>query len=173
VRAETVLQLLEILSNAGIDARVDGGWGVDALLGFETRLHDDLDLVVPLELGDRIREILDARGFALTADERPVRFVLSHPELGRVDCHTVTFDAEGGGVQSQPSGAIFRYPPEGFVSGVIGGRVVRCISAEIQVLCHLGYEPTEKDVHDLHALQRAFGMELPSPYADLIRERSS
>ena len=173
VKAATVLELLGILGNSRIDSWVDGGWGVDALLGRETRPHDDLDLVVALEQVDRIREVLGRRGFVVAADELPVRFVLSHPELGRVDFHTVTFDADGGGVQPQPSGTTFRYPAEGFVWGLIGDRPVRCISAEIQVLCHLGYEPKQKDVHDMGLLHRAFGTELPSRYRRLMPEGDS
>jgi SAM-dependent methyltransferase len=112
----------------------------------------------------RIREVLGARGFVLATDELPVRFVMAHPLLGRIDFHTVTFDHEGGGNQAQPNGTVFRYPPEGFTEGSIGGRPVRCISAEVQVLCHLGYEPKSKDIHDVLHLHRAFGIPLPAAY---------
>jgi hypothetical protein len=47
-------------------------------------------------------------------------------------------------VTGEPNGMTFRYPPEGFVSDRIAGRPVRCISAAVQVLCHLGYEPKER-----------------------------
>ena len=36
--------VLDILERAGIEVWVDGGWGIDALLGLETRAHRDLDL---------------------------------------------------------------------------------------------------------------------------------
>jgi len=173
MKAETVLEVLDVLGASGISAWVDGGWGVDALLGRETRQHDDLDLIVALEQVERIREALGVRGFGPAADELPVRFVLSHAQLGGVDFHTVTFDTAGGGVQPQPNGSTFRYPPEGFVWGMIGDRAVRCVSAEIQVLCHLGYEPKEKDIHDMSRLHRAFGIELPNPYRRLLREARS
>jgi lincosamide nucleotidyltransferase A/C/D/E len=168
MNAETVLGLLDLLHTSHIDAWVDGGWGVDALLGRETRPHDDLDLIVELDRFDRICEIFGRHGFRVGADERPVRFVLAHPALGRVDFHTVTFDAAGGGVQAQPGGGSFRYPPEGFVSGTIGQRPVPCISADVQVLCHLGYEPKDKDVHDVTTLHREFATALPAPYRRLV-----
>jgi lincosamide nucleotidyltransferase A/C/D/E len=84
----------------------------------------------------------------------------------------VTFDEAGGGLQPQPSGKVFRYPPEGFVRGRIGGREVACISAEVQLLCHLGYEPSAKDVHDVGALCRAFGLDVPRPYAAALDRRA-
>jgi lincosamide nucleotidyltransferase A/C/D/E len=170
VNADTVLELLDALERAGVDTWADGGWGVDALLGRQTRPHDDLDLVVALDHVVRIQEVLGSRGFTLADDQLPVRFVLSHAQLGHVDFHTVSFDTEGGGLQPQPRGKTFRYPPEGFISGSIAGCPVRCISAEVQLLCHLGYEPKEKDVHDVLALHHAFGIELPSSYRGFLEE---
>jgi lincosamide nucleotidyltransferase A/C/D/E len=164
VTAETVVGILDALDRAGIEAWVDGGWGVDALLGRQTRAHDDLDLVVGLDRVASIVQVLGSHGFRLAEDQLPVRFVLAYEELGHVDFHTVTFDADGGGLQPQPGGGTFRYPPEGFVSGRIEGRPVRCISGPVQMLCHLGYEPKQKDVDDIVALHRELAVELPSSY---------
>jgi lincosamide nucleotidyltransferase A/C/D/E len=50
------------------------------------------------------------------------------------------------------------------VLGVIGGRQVRCVDVETQVLCHLGYEPTDKDRNDMRRLREHFRIELPDPY---------
>jgi lincosamide nucleotidyltransferase A/C/D/E len=41
-----VTEILDRLAARGIEVSVDGGWGVDALLGEQTRAHDDLDLVI-------------------------------------------------------------------------------------------------------------------------------
>jgi lincosamide nucleotidyltransferase A/C/D/E len=41
-----VVRVLAALGRHGVTAWVDGGWGVDALLGEQVREHDDLDLVV-------------------------------------------------------------------------------------------------------------------------------
>jgi hypothetical protein len=49
---------------------------------------------------------------------------------------------------------------------------VRCISADVQVLCHLGYEPREKDVHDVLALHRALGTRLPRSYERFLGDVS-
>jgi lincosamide nucleotidyltransferase A/C/D/E len=162
--AERVLEILEALRSNGVTASVDGGWGVDALVGRETRRHEDLDLVVALGDVDAIQCALRPFSFSIAEDHLPVRFVMRDPNGSQLDFHTVTFDAQGGGMQPQPGGGSFRYPPEGFVAGQIAGRQVPCISAEVQVLCHLGYEPTAKDARDVLLLCRHFNLAVPSAY---------
>jgi lincosamide nucleotidyltransferase A/C/D/E len=160
-----VLDVLEGLEHAGVEAWVDGGWGVDALLREQTREHEDLDLVIALADGDPAEEALSALGFALGEDERPTRFVLAHGDGRRIDFHTVVFDEGGGGVQQLQDGRSYRYPPEGFAGeGIIDGRVVRCLMAEVQLECHLGYEPDETDRHDMRLLAEKFGLRLPRVY---------
>jgi len=161
---ESVLELLGRLRGAGVEAWIDGGWGVDALAGEQTRPHDDLDLVVRLSDAAAIREALAPLGFAEVENELPTRFVLADAVERRIDLHTVEFDESGGGVQTHQDGSAFRYPPEGFTEGGILGRPVPCISAKIQLACHLGYEPDEKDLHDVHLLHARFGLPLPVPY---------
>lgn len=45
-----------------------------------------------------------------------------------------------------------------FVTGAIGGTTVRCLPADQQVRFHQGYEPSERDRHDMAQLRRAFGI---------------
>jgi lincosamide nucleotidyltransferase A/C/D/E len=47
----------------------------------------------------------------------------------------------------------FEYPARCFVSGKIDGVTVPCLSAEQQVYFHQGYEPTDRDLHDLAMLR--------------------
>jgi CTP:molybdopterin cytidylyltransferase MocA len=162
-----VLEILAALRSHGVNASVDGGWGVDALVGRETRAHEDLDLVVALGDVDAIRSALRAFGYSIAEDHLPVRFVMRDATGSQLDLHTVSFDAQGGGVQPQPGGGSFRYPPEGFVRGRIAGESVSCISAEVQLLCHLGYEPTAKDVHDVLLLCTHLDLAVPSAYREL------
>jgi Major Facilitator Superfamily/Aminoglycoside-2''-adenylyltransferase len=44
--ASDVIELLDALEGRGIDVWLNGGWGVDALLGRQTREHDDLDITI-------------------------------------------------------------------------------------------------------------------------------
>jgi hypothetical protein len=62
----------------GIDLWLDGGWGVDALLGEQTRLHDDLDIVLEHKHVPTLRHALAGLGFRdiRRDDTRPWNFVL-------------------------------------------------------------------------------------------------
>jgi lincosamide nucleotidyltransferase A/C/D/E len=167
ITARDALSILAALARGAVPAWVDGGWGVDALLGEQTRDHEDLDLVIALSDADNACEALSALGFVLTEDERPTRFVLSDSAGRHVDFHTVAFDAEGGGVQQLQDGRSYRYPPEGFAGrGIIGDRKVPCLTPEVQLECHVGYEPTETDRHDVRLLAARFGLPLPREYRD-------
>src|SRR5687768_3289676 len=46
MRAEDVVEVIAALEQAGVKVWVDGGWGVDALLRDQTRVHDDLDVII-------------------------------------------------------------------------------------------------------------------------------
>jgi lincosamide nucleotidyltransferase A/C/D/E len=156
--------MLGVFESKGIDVWIDGGWGVDALVGSQTRPHDDLDIVVNLSDVSKIQSFLAGLSFGVVEDELPTRFVMKDPTGLQIDFHTVTFDEEGGGVQVHQDGSIFRYSPQGFSAGTILGHPVRCISAEVQMLCHVGYEPDAKDFHDVRLLHKRFGLPLPAPY---------
>lgn len=39
--ADDVLSILAVLRNADVDIWIGGGWGIDALVGEQTRLHRD------------------------------------------------------------------------------------------------------------------------------------
>jgi len=164
---EDVLRIVEHLDSAGVAAWLDGGWGVDALLGEQTRLHDDLDVVLALSDGEAACRALSDLGYLVDEDERPTRFVLRDPSDRRIDVHTVTFDDEGGGVQVLQDGTPWRYPPTGFSgTGLVAGRPVRCLTAEVQILCHLDYEPDEIDREDMTRLAVRYGLRLPPPFDD-------
>ncbi len=164
--AGDVLRIVELLGAAGVAVWLDGGWGVDALLGEETRSHDDLDLVAALVDADAACAAVGGEGFKVTVDERPTRLVAAAGER-RIDLHTVTFDSEGAGWQELQDGRRFRYPPEGFLAwGTVGGRAVRCLSPAVQIACHEGYEPDADDVADVRALCARFGLPLPEAYRE-------
>jgi lincosamide nucleotidyltransferase A/C/D/E len=158
VREQDVLDVLTVLADAGLTAWVDGGWGVDALLGSTSREHEDLDLVVRLDEIASVRSVLSAAGFTtVLRDWLPNALALADRTGRSVDLHPVTRTPDGGGDQVTLRGTRFHYPAP--VPGVIGGQPVRCVDAATQLLCHSGYEFTDKDRHDLAHLRRRFGRE--------------
>src|SRR3954468_2232104 len=94
--------VLDVLDCAP-DAIVDGGWGIDALIGRVTRVHDDLDLVVPIAHVEELIDALRPLGFIERVDEPPARIVLSTLYDQRVDLHVVT-PTERGMVQEVDGG---------------------------------------------------------------------
>ena len=159
--------MLDALVAAGVAVWVDGGWGVDALLGEQTRPHADLDVVLDIEQLADAQAALAPLGFRLTEDELPTRCVLQDDRGRQLDVHPVRFDANGSGWQAQPDAPDFEYTAAGLAGqGIIGGRPVRCLSAELQLTTHQAYEPDNNDRHDVRLLCARFGLELPAGYRE-------
>ncbi|GAA3528499.1 hypothetical protein GCM10022222_09410 [Amycolatopsis ultiminotia] len=137
--ADDVIEILVLRDSAGVRSWVDGGWGVDALIGGVGREHSDLDLVVSADDLELVRTVLADAGFSrVLRNWLPTALALADPSGREIDLHPVTSTLDGGGDQQQPEGDAFHYPPP--VAGTIMGRKVRCVDVETQVLCHLGYE---------------------------------
>ena len=88
--AAEAAHLLRALDDAGVGASIGGGWGVDALLGQQTREHSDLDIWVPATALETLFGVLVADGldriFPWPGD-RPWNFVLHDGRTRRVDLH--------------------------------------------------------------------------------------
>jgi lincosamide nucleotidyltransferase A/C/D/E len=163
VESRQVLWVLELLTAEGIVGWLDGGWGVDALLGEQTRPHADVDLVVDVAAVDRLLGKLRAEGYTALRDELPVAIALRHADGREVDLHPVALTPDGGGDQQQPGGASpWHYGPP--TTGCIDGRPVPCNNLDTQLRSHLGYRPDHNDHADMRALARRFGCPLPPPY---------
>ena len=159
--AVDAVEIFAFLTGHGIKIHVDGGWGVDALLGEQTRLHEDLDIAVEHREVPKLRALFGSRGYAevLRDDTSAWNFVLADGAGHMVDVHSYTFDAEGNHIFGCP------YPVDSFTGiGTIMGKEVACISPERIVEFHTGYEPDLNDYRDVSALCERFGLELPSEY---------
>ncbi len=162
-----VLEVLDALKVSAMETWVDGGWGIDALIGRQTRPHADLDLVVALQDVERVLAALGGLGFTVAVDERPTRLELYDGDGRKIGLHTVTFRPDGSGVQVLQDGTEFVYRAEGFAGkGRIGETEVQCLTPEVQIDCHLGYDPDEGDFNDMRLLRDHLGTELPPPYGD-------
>jgi lincosamide nucleotidyltransferase A/C/D/E len=148
-----VLGILADLREAGCSVWIAGGWGVDALVGWQTRQHRDLDLALDARNETVAIRLLERRGYRVETDWRPVRVELVAEGRGWVDVHPVVFDATGHGRQADLGGGQFDYPAEAFDFGVLGGMRVPCLSRDQQLIFHAGYQPRAIDLHDLALLE--------------------
>jgi len=118
-----VVETLDALEHEGVETCCMGGWGVDALVGEQTRKHRDLDLIVAPQHRDAALRTLAELGFKKWYEQESAddpmenRIVVRDRGMRVVDVHPV--DAEAAGFS--------------LVSGSIGGRKVKCPSAEQQI----------------------------------------
>ena len=161
--SSALVELLQFIETAGIQIWLDGGWGVDALLGVQTRPHKDVDIIVRLNDLQKLGELLHARGFAIRPGGTASNFVLVDRSGLEIDIHAITFDSTGNGVYRMANGQDWIYPAARFEGrGTVDAYPVRCLSPDAQVLGHAdGYTPTTKDIDDMELLSVRFGVELP------------
>jgi lincosamide nucleotidyltransferase A/C/D/E len=158
--------LLKKAAGHNIEVWLDGGWGVDALVGRQTRPHGDIDLFVRRGDAAAFMELLSTEGFR----ETPAAFTTEghtkwRADDGRtVDLHLFEFATNGTG------GATLLFEGESYPAavldgrGTVGGVAVRCLTAEAQLLYHRGYEHRENDVRDVLLLCETFGLPVPDEY---------
>src|SRR5947209_7146645 len=95
MNATEVHAVLNLLAGADCPAWVAGGWGVDALVGRQTRPHRDLDLIVDGGRESTALHMLAQRDYRVETDWRPVRVELRAPGRRWVDLHPIRFDQAG------------------------------------------------------------------------------
>jgi lincosamide nucleotidyltransferase A/C/D/E len=165
--ARAAAELIRLLEQRTLEVYVDGGWAVDALLGVQTRDHDDLDIAIPHDQVALLRALLGRRGFEEQAreDSWECNFVLAAENGARLDVHSYTLDDAGRNIFGVP------YERAHLTGrGSIDGYPVRCIAPEWLVKFHTGYEVDEKDYRDVRMLCERFGIELPGEYRKFERE---
>lgn len=163
--AADVIELVNLLDAHGIGVVIDGGWGVDALLGKQTRMHSDLDIAVERADVPNIRALLERRGYkeVLRDDTSECNFVMGDDKGRLIDIHSYTFDEEGK--------VIFgvEYPFDSLKgTGSIAGYPVKCITPEWMVKFHTGYKLDENDYYDVKLLCEKFRIEIPAEFAEFL-----
>lgn len=159
--AEDAVNIIKLLEQNGIEVCVDGGWGVDALLGRQTRKHNDLDIALPHKFVPKIRELFEVLGYKDVPrdDTRDCNFVLGDDEGRLVDVHSYTFDENGKHI----FGVVYE-PHHLTGKGVINGYPIKCIPPNVMVEFHTGYEVDENDYLDVRALCELFNIPMPCIY---------
>ncbi|GAB2576315.1 aminoglycoside nucleotidyltransferase [Paractinoplanes abujensis] len=155
-----VLDVVEVVQGPGADVCLSGGWAVDALLGEQTRKHDDLDIWLPADQLHEAFEGLTRLGIDRIhpwPGDRPWNFVLHDGARRRLDLHLYEVRPDGrlhyGSAlhgESFPAAALAG-------QGSVGGIPVRCEAVEWSLRWHTGYPPRDKDHHDIRLLRERFG----------------
>ena len=163
---DDVLNVLDLADSTGTRLWIDGGWGVDALLGQQSREHADLDIAVELRHLAPFLDTLLHNGFE-RIDEASApswNFLLAHPGGAVVDLHVIVLDAHGNGVLSPPEQGN-AYPAASLTGrGRVGHRTVDCIAAEWVIRFHDAYPGDADDRADVQALCERFGLPIPEQY---------
>ncbi|MBW4620177.1 MAG: nucleotidyltransferase family protein [Cyanosarcina radialis HA8281-LM2] len=166
--AKNAIEIVQLFEQHGIDICIDGGWGVDALLGRQTRTHADLDIAVRHQDLARIRSLLEARGYRdlHRKDTRDCNFVLADERGHQIDIHSYTFDSAGNNIYG------IEYPSDSLTGiGSVNGYPVKCISPEWMVKFHTGYRPDENDYRDVRAICQHFGIKIPVEYEEFENKK--
>jgi len=170
MNASDAVELIDWLQQHGIDVWLNGGWGVDALLGRQTREHEDLDITISASDRDAYTPAMQTMGFAPCRVDNDFNWVLVDSRGRLVDVHLVDFSettVNDAGVQMYGhAGLPFEVGSlEG--RGTIAGKPVKCETAEFQIRGHTTYTPDETDYRDVLALCQAFGIEIPRIFENL------
>src|SRR5436305_6726680 len=86
---QDVIAVVDRLERAGLAVWLDGGWGVDAIVGRQTRPHDDLDIVVLLVEVPLVERELAALGYERAGGAPPMSFESVDADGRQVDVHPV------------------------------------------------------------------------------------
>jgi lincosamide nucleotidyltransferase A/C/D/E len=161
VDQEEALRIIDLAEIAGIPIVIDGGWSVDAHLGWQTRRHSDLDIAINQQYLPRFLGILSRLGYGHVprGDQWEHNFVLQDGSGHQVDIHSYIRNDQGqiiGGVE---------YPGDSLTGqGKIGHAKVRCIKADWLVDFHLGYPFDENDFNDVKYLCNLHRLPLPPEF---------
>ena len=159
-----VVDLLKAVERFNITVWIGGGWGVDALIGSQTRPHNDIDVYLDRVNADSFIEILNSKCYSEVKMEYTTEShtIWQNSSDHIIDLHLIEFKEEDAESLYFEGEAYPKYVLNGM--GTIGRVPVRCFTAEAQLLFHQGYEHSEKDIHNVMLLCKTFGFDIPEDY---------
>lgn len=166
VNKTDAIEIIHWAFDHGISVWLDGGWGVDALLGRQTRPHNDIDLFIELKHRDLFIKILLEKNFKeITKSYTTYDHTVWKDPLDRIiDLHTFRWNSDKSIIYDG-----MEFPGNTFDGiGKIDDITVNCINAQSQVEFHRGYEFSDKDIHDVKLLCETFNIPVPEEYKDKI-----
>lgn len=146
---EDLFTVLDLMDDMGIIYWLDGGWGVDALMGKQTRKHRDIDLDFDAQYTVQLLQLLKDNGYEVETDWSPARIELYHSDLGYIDIHPFVLLSDGKAKQADLEGGWYEFEADYFGVAFMEDRSIPCISAKGQMTFHTGYQLREVDKHDI------------------------
>lgn len=146
----------------GIKVWIDGGWAVDALLGKQTRPHEDLDLAIEHKNLSKFKEYLENQVYKeLERDEnKKWDLVMGDDQGHEIEAHAFSFDDDGQVIEQEDWNGYSANSLSG--TGIIDGKVVRCVNLDQLFKTKRNFK--ESDKKDINALCEKFGVEYPEKY---------
>ena len=171
VTAEDVIEIINLLKTNHIQLWLSSGWGIDALLGKQTRSHKDLDVIMLLDDVLQLFDIMDFECFRLkeiwsenlwVSGPQGIKiataFILHDLDGREFDTHAMCLDDQGNGIPAwDDEGFIFKKRDLAGV-GMIAGVIVQCLTPESQMICHAGYPLPDSHLRDIERLYEKFGV---------------
>lgn len=174
VSDQDAVRICRDLVSQQISVWIVGGWGIDALLGEQTRPHKDLDVLLLVDDVVRAREYLARDGYhveMLWSENRwdvdvngvevPTAFVLQDTDGRQVDAHAMRLDDQGNGLPAWEAEGLILTPDHLGGKGLIAGVTVCCVSPEMQILGHTGYDLPDAHKKDVQLLCERFDLSMP------------
>jgi lincosamide nucleotidyltransferase A/C/D/E len=161
--AQYIVDLYSHVETVGIKIWIDGGWAVDALLGEQTRSHEDLDIAVEHKNLPTLKEYLASQGYESTPrdDDKMWDLVMNDGKGHEIEVHAFEFDDNGKVVEEKYWNGYSADSLNGV--GWINGKQVRCVGIGQLLKTHQAdkRELKEKDYKDIRVLCDKFGLEYP------------
>ena len=158
--SEDAVDLYGALEARGMRIWIDGGWAVDALLGEQTRPHEDLDIAVERKDLVGLKEYLESLGYRDKArdPEKMWDLVLGDDHGHEVEVHAFDLDDEGEIIEESYWDGYSRDSLSGL--GSIDGKIVRCVSLKQLMKTHDETKRIFKrsDYDDVTSLQKKFDL---------------
>lgn len=163
IKEHDAVEIISLFRSKGIKIYLDGGWGVDALVGVESRIHNDIDIFIEKQDKECAINLLRDNGYSKTVMEytTPDHTVWRDGNVRIIDLHIFSRNFEGDLVFEGET-----FSKEVFSGkGRIGNLEVNCITPEWQVIFHTGYQLDENDIADVLLLCNKFDLSVPDEIA--------